>query len=178
MIACATCKFEVSNKMRHALTKNMCPACGSALLGDFHMQRLSSIREKLLAQEFCRQIDQSLIFDISMFIMSEFFPSKPQRTPISEVEDTQEDEDISSIREQVRREILSKASIDEELDDHSEVEEDEPEEDEADDDIDMEIRSSGSKPVSDQDLKVAKLKRIYNESPTLRKTGVSVRRIT
>jgi hypothetical protein len=182
MINCAACKFEVSNKMRHALTKNMCPACGSALLGDFHMQRLGTIREKISLQEFSRGLDQSVIFDMSLFIMSEFFPSTPNRAVAaiaSEIEDQASDLDLEKIREQVRRDALARSSarkrpeLDTEVEESEELDEYESGEDESEygePDIPL--------PKSEQDLKVAKLKRLYNESPTLRKGGVSVRRIT
>lgn len=175
MINCSICAFEVSNKMRHALTKNMCPACGSALFGDFHMQRLNMIRDKVSAQDFSLKMDKSLIFDISLFIMSEFFNSSPNRSAsagsIKELEEeiAEEDkiknlnkDDLSFIRDQVRREVS----------DMSEVLDDLPSEDETYNE-DMLLA-----PKSEQDLKVAKLKRIYNESPIAKKSGTSVRRIT
>lgn len=187
MINCSICKFEVSNKMRHALTKNMCPACGAALLGDFHMQRLNMIKEKISTQDFSKGLEQSVIFDMSLYIMSEFFPSNPNRavvareteltTETSEIYHEDGDDELDKIREQVRRDALaasrrsvsnSNSVIDEmeDLDEEPDLEEEILE--------DSEIPT----PTSEQDLKVAKLKRLYNESPTLRKTGVSVRRVT
>jgi len=189
MINCSVCKFKVSNEMRHALTKNMCPACGAALLGDFHMQRLNMIKEKIMGQGFSLDLKQSIIFDISLFIMTEFFQSSPNRasaaeevyadaarnlgSPVSE-----DDYNLEIIREQVRRDAVlanknkSPAAILSSEDDESLVDDDlDSFEDDSFEDTDAPI------PRSEQDLKVAKLKRLYNESPTLIKSGVSVRRV-
>jgi hypothetical protein len=98
---------------------------------------------------------------------------------ISEIEDQASDLDLEKIREQVRRDALARSSarkrpeLDTEVEESEELDEYESGEDESEygePDIPL--------PKSEQDLKVAKLKRLYNESPTLRKGGVSVRRIT
>lgn len=181
MISCAICKFEVSNKMRHALSKNMCPACGSALLGDFHMQRLNMIKEKISTQDFAKSIDQSIVFDLSLFIMSEFFPSSPNRA--ATLEESASDagdsiSDLEKIREQVRRDALASAKISPSRKSNIDSPFDEMNESE-DTDYDPDIVDTyGDAPKTEQDLKVAKLKRIYSESPTLNKSGVSVRRVT
>jgi len=184
MISCAICKFEVSNKMRHALLKNMCPACGHALLGDFHMQRLNMIKQKISAQEFSGSIDQSIIFELSLFIMSEFFPSNPNRAVTSEDAVSESDDstsDLEKIRDQVRRDALASAKIKpakvininsafEDMDDSADADYD-SEDDNPYDESDIPT------PKTEQDLKVAKLKRIYNDSPNLNKSGISVRRV-
>lgn len=194
MINCAVCKFEVSNKMRHALTKNMCPACGSALLGDFHMQRLNMIKEKISLQDFSRGLELSVIFDMSLFIMSEFFPSSPNRAATgvmqatvhsltNESEDSDGAKELERIREQVRRDALIAGNrrvfqkTDELLDNDLDEESSNNEEVEYDDGF-LFNESDIPAPKSEQDLKVAKLKRLYSESPTLTKSGVSVRRVT
>lgn len=188
MINCSICKFEVSNKMRHALTRNMCPACGAALLGDFHMQRLNMIREKVSAQDFSKGLDQSVLFDMSLFIMSEFFSSNPNRAATISLKDLNEssndEDDLVKIREQVRRDALAASknkfikdidtSFDDTVEDSFKSEEDLSDDSEESDLEDLEI----PEPKTEQDLKVAKLKRLYNESPTLSKSGVSVRRVT
>jgi len=190
MINCATCKFKVSNEMRHALTKNMCPACGAALLGDFHMQRLNMIKEKIMAQGFSLDLKQSIIFDISLFIMTEFFQSSPNRASAAEEvyadaarnlgsPESEEDYNLQMIREQVRRDAVlanknkSSAAIISDEDDESLMDDNDLDsfEDDSFEDTDAPI------PRSAQDLKVAKLKRLYNESPTLAKSGASVRRV-
>jgi Zn-finger nucleic acid-binding protein len=185
MINCSICKFEVSTKMRHALNKNMCPACGSALLGDFHMQRLNLIREKLSAQDFSRELNQNVIFDLSMFIMSEFFNSSPNRSEsLAKEEDSKDSDvdDLASIRRQVERDVFKENfSIKD-----SELEE------EYSDDEDPELKDmiaalSYGETDRSLDLKAAKLKRLYNESPiikeetrptSIKRDKISVRRVT
>jgi hypothetical protein len=178
--------------MRHALTKNMCPACGSALFGDFHMQRLNTIKDKISAQDFSKGLDQSVIFDMSLFVMSEFFPSNPNRAAVAREVDLitesnktldKDNDDFDKIREQVRRDALAASrrgtAVIESAATNSEPSDEELDLN-ADSDLESNLLEDPELPVStsDQDLKVAKLKRLYNESPTLRKTGVSVRRVT
>jgi len=194
VINCSICKFEVSNKMRHALTKNMCPACGSALFGDFHMQRLNTIRDKISAQDFSKGLDQSIIFDMSLFIMSEFFSSNPNRAAVAREVDLitesnktldKDNDDFDKIREQVRRDALAASrrntlSVESTIDRVESSDEESDLDTDLDSDLESNLLEDPELPVStsDQDLKVAKLKRLYNESPTLKKTGVSVRRVT
>ncbi len=172
MIKCPSCDFEVSNKMRHALSKNSCPSCGSALLGNFHIQRMNFIKEKILLQDFSKSLDQSIIFDLSLFILSEFYTSKPQRERITDdVIDKKsfDSTDNDSIRDEVRREVMASSALDEQevLGPDSDISEDEL------------AMLNASRPLNnDIDLKTAKLKRIYSDSPILKKSGVSVRRVT
>jgi predicted Mrr-cat superfamily restriction endonuclease len=155
MIFCKKCEFEVNNTMRHSLVKNCCPCCGAALLGDIHTRRLELFKQRILEQEFSQELTTELVFDISLFMLSEFFPSTIE--PSEKVEedevaaDTEEpvamenvEEDYNSIRDEVRSEIL--ANMDEDLED------------------------------ADADLKVARLKRIAKESKA-KNPGAVVRRV-
>ena len=156
MIFCKKCEFEVNNGMRHSLVKNCCPCCGSALLGDLHMRRLELMKRKILEQEFSHELSTELVFDISLFMLSEFFPSAPEADEVDETADETADveepvvmeyaeEDYDSIRDEIRNEILK------DMDDN-------PLED------------------TDADLKVARLKRIAKESRPLN-PGAIVRRV-
>jgi hypothetical protein len=141
--------------MRHALIKNCCPACGGALLGDLHVQRLELMKQRILQQEFSARIDSDLIFDLSMFLLMEFYP---ERLEASKEDSTYEEEDLEyeeisgevvmeetyeSIRDQVRSEVLSEEEFQENPD----------------------------------DLKVARLKRIAKEKK-VNNPGAIVRRIS
>jgi hypothetical protein len=75
MIECKRCKFEVSNGMRYSLVNNCCPSCGQALLGEAYMQRLSFLSEKIRNQDFANGLPKDVIFDMSLFILSEYFIS-------------------------------------------------------------------------------------------------------
>ena len=152
MIFCKKCEFEVNNGIRHSLVKNCCPCCGSALLGDLHMRRLELMKRKILEQEFSHELSTELVFDISLFMLSEFFPSASGADEVDETADVEEpvvmeyaEEDYDSIRDEIRNEILK------DMDDN-------PLED------------------TDADLKVARLKRIAKESRPLN-PGAIVRRV-
>ena len=157
MINCKHCNFEVSSTMRHSLTRNICPSCGGSLLGDLYTRRLGILKQKIMAQEFSESLNEDLVFDISLFMLTEFFPvNKQDEEPSSAdeemsvlesgeleaVEESLDNEDFNSIRSQIREEAMK------DLDDVDEG----------------------------TDLKVARLKRIAKESPMLNKAGVRVRR--
>ncbi len=158
MINCKHCNFEVSSTMRHSLTKNICPSCGGSLLGDLHTRRLGILKQKIMAQEFSDALDEDLLFDVSFFILTEFFPlnktseenlddTEPENQPDSTeelfaAEKALDLEDFDSIRSQIREEAIK----------------------------DLEDVDEGT------DLKVARLKRIAKESSMLNKAGVRVRR--
>jgi hypothetical protein len=158
MIECKRCKFEVSNGMRYSLVNNCCPSCGQALLGEAYMQRLSFLSEKIRNQDFANGLPKDIIFDMSLFILSEYFISEEPVAPVAsavpepdppaeatedDVADSQESE--SDIRDQVRAEAL---------------------------DLIPELSKE-----EDDDLRVARLKRLANESKAVRKAGASVRRV-
>jgi len=162
MIVCKNCEFNVDNSMRHSLVKNCCPCCGSALLGDLHTRRLGLMKQRILEQEFSQQLNNDLIFDISLFMMSEFFPVN--------IDVVNNDEEV------VDEEVVDEEVVDEEVVDEEVVDEDY-------DSIREEIRSEALTKIdgfpedSDADLKVARLKRIAKESKP-RAPGPLVRRVS
>ena len=159
MIECRRCKFEVLDGMRYSLVKNCCPSCGQALLGEVYVQRLSFLSDKIKAQSFASGLDSDMIFDMSMFVLSEFFLPKDAPENGGSVADEDaatngdeagepaadsseaKSESLEDIREQIRDEALD-SSFD-----------------------------------GDEDLKIARLKRLANESKSLRKPGALVRRV-
>ncbi len=161
MIFCKKCNFEVDASMRHSLVNNCCPSCGSALLGDLHVRRMEILKQKVLSQRFSENLSADQIFDITLFMLSEFYPSVNDASegaeedaseieeadgPESSVEQNEEQEDeYEMIRDEIRKEVMS--NVEDELVDE------------------------------DVDLKVARLKRIAKETKT-RNTGASVRRVS
>jgi hypothetical protein len=130
------------------------------------MQRLRLLKQRVMDQSFSQELDEALIFDITLFMLTEFFPDRStDEAPEAEEEavDNQDDnvnqeileepfvdvesaeEDYESIRSEVRSEMLSK--------------------------MDVDIENS------DLDMKVARLKRIAKEK-AVSGTGPSVRRVT
>ena len=154
MINCRQCDFLIKNSMRHALINNCCPACGAAVLGETHTQRMRMFKQRLLQQEFAQSLSDDLVFDITLFMLLEFSPIKPEKDDDSEntntgdtaefAEDDSAEDDYEKIRDEIREEVLSRPE---------ELEED-----------------------LDEDLKIARLKRLAKEGVTKR-PGASVRRL-
>ena len=106
MINCRKCSFEVKPGMRHALTNNCCPACGGSLFSGVYLKRLELFKEKILQQKFSVGMSSDQVFDMSMFIMSEFFPEEKGADAQAASSEAQE-EDFEKIREEVRMEKAS-----------------------------------------------------------------------
>jgi hypothetical protein len=149
MINCRQCDFLIKNSMRHALINNCCPACGAAVLGETHTQRMRMFKKRLLQQEFAQSLSDDLVFDVTLFMLLEFSPIKPEKDDDSECTNTGDtaefvEDDYEKIRDEIREEVLS---IPEELEEDL-----------------------------DEDLKIARLKRLAKESGVTR-PGASVRRL-
>jgi len=154
MINCRQCDFLIKNSMRHALINNCCPACGAAVLGETHTQRMRMFKQRLLQQEFAQGLSDDLVFDITLFMLLEFSPIKPEKADDSEnmnisdtaefVEDDGADDDYEKIRDEIREEVLS--------------------------------RSEGLEGDLDEDLKIARLKRLAKDG-AIKRPGTSVRRL-
>jgi Zn-finger nucleic acid-binding protein len=172
MIYCKKCSFEVKASMRHAIRKNFCPACGNALLGDFQMGKIALIKEKILAQEFSKDLNSDLIFDLSLFIVSEFTKNTTSKAEVLEetegetetVEVSEESEDLEPVR---KREVTKSGGA------------------RVLDEIRTQVRSEVMSDLDDEEfdeddesaLKIARLKRIAQENK-VGKSGAIVRRIS
>tara|TARA_B100001027_G_C16252595_1_gene325219 strand:+ start:1146 stop:1607 length:462 start_codon:yes stop_codon:yes gene_type:complete len=150
MIDCRKCGFSIKASMRHALIENCCPACGSAIMGDTHTQRMRLMKQRLMSQEFSQALSDEIIFDISLFMLLEFTSisssddESPKGTEAQENSTTEDSDDYEKIRDEIRDEVMAKAP-------------DSPEE-------------------VNEDLKIARLKRLAKESK-IKKSGTAVRRI-
>ena len=122
MIICQSCDFEVSHKMRHSIELNACPSCGKVLLNNLEIKRISSIRNKLLSQEFSKDMNDSLTSDISFFIYFHIVKSMLETDVLkestseadseadSEESDDSPGQDLDAIRQEVEREVLEENS--------------------------------------------------------------------
>lgn len=193
MITCIKCNFKVNNKMRFSIAKNFCPSCGSNLLSDATFSEINAINKKLQSQDFLinlsnqlnKDLVQNLIYDLSIFfkfelekiyktetstqMQSEITPpsSQIEESHDSDVEEreTSDEEErakiphkpiarsqmLSSIRDEVRKEL----------------------EDDFDSEDDFEEDDDGE----EVDERVARLKKVYETSPTLKKTFKGISRI-
>ena len=68
---CAKCKFNVSQEMKFALMKNICPACGTRLFSDKEMNDISLLRNRILNQPFASEFGDEVSFDLALFILDE-----------------------------------------------------------------------------------------------------------
>lgn len=167
MIDCRKCKFSVQQSMRHALSNNCCPACGSALLGEVHSRRLSLFKNKLSNQAFSSKLDSDDIFDIALFMLVEFFP------PSLDVEN----KEASESEEESREEKVARASA--EVAEHEKEEEYSESYEDIRDQVRMEMLNSSeeiSAEEMDEDLRIQRLKRIAKEN-RINKSGTTVRRL-
>jgi len=154
MINCRQCDFLIKNSMRHALINNCCPACGAAVLGETHTQRMRMFKQRLLQQEFAQNLSDDLVFDMTLFMLLEFSPIKSEKDDDSEntntgdtaefVGDDSAEDDYEKIRDEIREEVLSRSE---------ELEED-----------------------LGEDLKIARLKRLAKDG-AVKRPGASVRRL-
>lgn len=71
MITCTNCSFDVDNKLRYALMKNSCPACGNDLFSPEDMNHISMIQSRVLLESFASKLDQADAYDVSLFIFNE-----------------------------------------------------------------------------------------------------------
>ncbi len=157
MINCRQCDFLIKGNMRHALINNCCPACGSAILGDAHTQRMKLFKQRLLQQEFAQSLSNDVIFDITLFMLLEFSPLNPEETNTASEDDSKAAD--------------KKSSEDDGSDDEGSYEK-------IRDEIREEVMSSSELPAEDidEELKIARLKRLAKES-RVNLSGTSVRRI-
>ena len=159
MINCRQCDFLIKNSMRHALINNCCPACGAAVLGETHTQRMRMFKQRLLQQEFAQNLSDDLVFDMTLFMLLEFSPVRVEKKDDSEgtntgdtsefveddgAEDDGAEDDYEKIRDEIREEVLT--------------------------------RPEGSDEDSDEDLKIARLKRLAKDG-AVKRPGASVRRL-
>ena len=150
MITCRHCDFEVNNKMKHSLIKNACPSCGATLMGDSHVRKLEFLKSRVMAQEFAQDLRKSDVFDISWFILMEFFDSGSSSESTTEdgedvAEPLEAELSIEDIRDEVRKEVMMDAA-------------DLPED-------------------TEEDMRLARLKGMAKEANMHNKPGVSVRRV-
>jgi hypothetical protein len=106
-------------------------------------------KQRLLQQEFAQSLSDDLVFDITLFMLLEFSPIKPEKDDDSEnmnTSDTAEfaEDNYEKIRDEIREEVLSE--------------------------------SGGLEEDLDEDLKIARLKRLAKDS-AVKRPGASVRRL-
>lgn len=161
VMTCKECGFAVDNKMRFALMKNECPACGEQLFSPEDMNHISMIQGKVLLESFSDKFNEAESYDISLFIFNEIkyglglvISPRPEQGEPSEAVDTAAVQsspppfDPDEIRKEIEQEIPEVASL-----------------------PDISIDETASE-------KAQRLKEVAARSPFGRRPGASVKRVT
>ena len=75
MITCGKCNFEISEKMKFAIIKNVCPSCGASILEESSSQELEQLSKLIQKKSFVSELSVpeeqkvSLSMDMAMFIV-------------------------------------------------------------------------------------------------------------
>ncbi len=184
MISCQKCEFKILPKMRFALVKNFCPSCGSSLLSDLDSQEINVINKKLQAQDFMislsnqlsKELIQNLVYDLSIFfkfdLQKEYYKDRSVSNDIEiakkevteEVEEGDDVDELSTAKrvfKPISRNSDGQAKPIQQfrraLDDEESSSED--------DDSDLFSEDDDE----DVDERVKRLKKAYQNSPTLKK---------
>ncbi len=151
MISCKKCNFIVNGNLSFAIRQNFCPSCGSSLLDNNELKGISSISNKLIINNIVSKLEDSEVFLLSLFIMENFTKT----------------ESLSENSERVMSDENAEFDVIENIEDvRAEVE--------------KEALSTSTVADIDEDLdqKIQRLKRVHKSSPTLGKTGASVKRLS
>ena len=151
MINCKKCNFIVNGNLSFAIRQNFCPSCGASLLDNNELKSVSSITNKLVINNIASKLDDSEVFMLSLFIMENFVKNTEDSSAKKEIksEDSAEFDVIENI-EDIRGEVEREALSSSQSEDFNE----------------------------DLDQKIQRLKRVHKSSPTLKKTGASVKRLS
>jgi hypothetical protein len=166
--------------MKFALMKNICPSCGAPLFSQREEADINAIQNRVVNQEFASKLDETQVYDISLFIFSEltngigqlFIQREIEKLPKGTIKEDAEgaeggeeiDEDLEDIRRKVAQEVGADRlpervpSSDEDFDDFDELED-----------------ATFKRPGEDQDDKVRRLKRLARMNT--KKSGPSVKRL-
>jgi len=187
MLNCNECSFEVNFRLKYSLINNVCPVCGASLLGDKEVQSIKQISSAIRAEHFSDTMSDVLIYDISLFVYSKYLKIEYVAPPVDSLDsdDLNDDPEQDEVGAQIEdgREGHGDTSSYEPLDEagltsseelRGEVRREALESMRASDDSGLEAFSDETK---DEDLKVARLKRLAREARLSAKTGVKVTRV-
>tara|TARA_R110002020_G_scaffold50716_7_gene143269 strand:+ start:61207 stop:61776 length:570 start_codon:yes stop_codon:yes gene_type:complete len=185
MLNCNECSFEVNFRLKYSLINNVCPVCGASLLGDKEVQSIKQISSAIRAEHFSDAMSDVLIYDISLFVYSKYLKIEYVGPPADKVDGGDSNDEVGAQIEdgQDSQEGRGDAAPYEPLDEpgataeedlRAEARREALEALRASDDSGLEAFSDETK---DEDLKVARLKRLAREARLSAKTGVKVTRV-
>jgi len=125
MLDCRNCGFAVTKDMGFSVRQNKCPACGSSLMSNDFLSEVKSIKLEIMSSRILSpfSVPDDALSLLGILIKNKFV-SKKEVEEVLEVEDAlsvtveedlveEDDQDFESIRDEVRRDALSR--IDEPL---------------------------------------------------------------
>lgn len=109
MTNCKNCKFQVSEKMKFALMKNICPSCGESLFSDKDANFINLIQSKLASMEFASNYKDETIYDISIFIFNELRDGFG-KIYLEKFMEVKTDSYQENIEDEIRKEVVAEFS--------------------------------------------------------------------
>jgi len=139
---CKRCGYVVPQNLKFAIMKNFCPQCGEKLFTEKEMNHISMIQSRVVKQDFSRNMDDEIVYDVALFIYNEVTSGYGRvlldeeiKRLVSARKETDEEasvepevipvtKDIEKVKAQIREEEAARvalksrmASADEDLDD-------------------------------------------------------------
>jgi predicted nucleic acid-binding Zn-ribbon protein len=68
---CKECGYVVPQNLKFAIMKNFCPQCGQKLFTEKEMNHISMIQSRVVKQDFSRDMDDEIVYDVALFIYNE-----------------------------------------------------------------------------------------------------------
>lgn len=68
---CKRCGYVVPQNLKFAIMKNFCPQCGEKLFTEKEMNHISMIQSRVVKQDFSRNMDDEIVYDVALFIYNE-----------------------------------------------------------------------------------------------------------
>lgn len=166
---CRNCGFLVPQNLKFAIMKNFCPQCGEKLFTDKEMNHISMIQNRVSNQDFSRDMDEQLLYDISLFLYNEFIGGYGRILIDEEIKKLNLVKNESSNEEEDTSDSIEESSYQEELDKvKAQIREEEA--------ARVALDSREKDVDEDVDDKVSRLKKIHKNNPLKSKNPV-VRRL-
>ena len=155
MITCKNCGFIVNGNLKHSISSNTCPSCGTSLFGNKELKLLKNIEVEMLNNGF--NFNEATLKRLSIFILNKI---KMHEKPSSEEGVSAEEGIVNGFSEVEDEYGEFKERV------KSEVEKD------------LGIESSTFKNDHDEDDdKISRLRKMAKENSILNKRGTPVRRV-
>lgn len=162
MLNCNSCGFVVTKEMGFCIKQNRCPSCGTSLMDNEFIADVKKIKAEISASKILLEKSKEEILNLlGIFIKNKFMKKEEPSEEDNVLSFTEENTPV--IEDEMPETV---GSLDE---------------DRSFEDIRNEVRSEflhESLEDEDEDSRVQRLKSLARNSPTLKKMGVAVRRVS